>query len=89
MLKQIREANLILEQQGIKWRLLADEDDAGRTSVTVRNHAGQVLFRGYTVEGAIQWIIRQPIPDEDLEPFLGYEDEIYEIMLMFAPVSRA
>lgn len=88
MLEDIRRANLILEQQGIAWRISLEEVIGVSPDVVVRNRFGQVLFRGYTVEGVIQWIIQQPVPQEDLDPYLGHEDDSMVELLLFVPISK-
>ena len=87
MNEDIRRANRILEQQGIAWRISHEPQEDGSTrDIVVRNRFGQVLWRGFLLDAAIAWIIRQPIPDEDLEPHLGYEDESYVELLLFVPI---
>jgi len=85
MEEDIRRANLVLAGQGIRWRIAVDAGDGVGRTVIVRNYAAQTLFRGFTVEGAIQWIIRQPIPQEDLDPG-DAEYALPEELILFVPI---
>ncbi|MGW8323381.1 MAG: hypothetical protein ACWGSD_17680 [Thermodesulfobacteriota bacterium] len=87
MKRDILRANRLLAQQGIRWRISHEpQEDGSQRDIFIRNGAGKVIWKGFLLDAAIAWIIRSPIPDEDLEPHLGYEDESYVELLLFVPI---
>lgn len=82
MKETIAKANQILRNQGIGWQISQEPVEHSERDIVVRNRFGQVLWRGFTFEAAVAWIIRQDVPEDDFLPASGPE-LVYEILSRF------